>query len=137
MTLTEALTALHEAGWIKSPWLPGMLVRQHREEPDPGHAWRKLDLQQGWQGVPQGFAADYIGVPTTGDPDLTDPATVGCLLALLREASGRPDLTTHLHDGYWHTGPDGYEWGGPSAPTEVEAIAVALIALAGAGGERG
>jgi hypothetical protein len=36
-----------------------------------------------------------------GLPDLTDPATLGCVLALVREAWGAPHLTTEYIGGYW------------------------------------
>ena len=34
-------------------------------------------------------------------PDLTDPATLGCLLALVREAWGQDDLVAFRFDGQW------------------------------------
>ncbi len=37
-------------------------------------------------------------------PDLDDPATVGCLLALVRERWGDPSLAPLLIDGRWHIG---------------------------------
>ena len=51
--------------------------------------------------------------PRTGDaggdpahdsrlPDLTDHATLGCLLALVREAHGLPNATPVLHGWLWH-----------------------------------
>jgi len=60
-------------------WLPGVLTQFGRiyERPNgevvlSGRAWRMGDI------------------PTVSDllPDLTDPATLGCLLALVREAWG-------------------------------------------------
>lgn len=67
-------------------------------------------------------------------PDLTDPATLGCLLALVREAWGDP----HAHVWYnYQTG--GWVWtvngqsctvhvGVDQYPTEAEALVAALEA---------
>jgi hypothetical protein len=35
-------------------------------------------------------------------PDLTDPATLGCLLALVREAWGEPILSVAWAGGRWY-----------------------------------
>jgi hypothetical protein len=37
-------------------------------------------------------------------PDLTDPATLGCLLALVREAWGDPHASVWYDSEYWHHG---------------------------------
>ena len=70
-------------------------------------------------------------------PDLEDPATLGCLLALVRETWGRPALTTcpaGAPDGSvsWfvetldpHDG-DGYHVLSPRRATEAEALVDAL-----------
>ena len=58
-------------------------------------------------------------------PDLRDPATVGCLLAMVREAWGDPTLCTRFADGVWN--------GGYS--TEAEALVAALEAASNTGGE--
>ena len=39
------------------------------------------------------------GVPLL--PDLTDPATLGCVLALVREVWGQDDLVAFRFDGQW------------------------------------
>jgi hypothetical protein len=69
-------------------------------------------------------------------PDLTDPATLGCLLALVREAWVEPDLVAYHHQ--WS---DGESWWSitcehegaycdvtTEAPTEAEALVVWLEA---------
>jgi len=63
-------------------------------------------------------------------PDLSDPATVGCLLALVREAWGDPALYVMRAGGdealgVWHA-----RWGTSSrrGATEAEALVVALEA---------
>lgn len=61
-------------------------------------------------------------------PDLTDPATLGCLLALVREVWGRPLICTFAGgDGQWamHGMATGWE---PWHPTEAEALVAALEA---------
>jgi hypothetical protein len=63
-------------------------------------------------------------------PDLSDPATLGCLLALVREAWGIPSLSLSPWQGGWEfawaedgaVGPCGY-W-----LTEAEALVAALEA---------
>jgi hypothetical protein len=98
-------------GWR---WMPGMLIhaagteyRVPDRDHDPGAEdwWRKYT-----------------------HPDLTDPATLGCLLALVREAwepYGTTSVSTHRYDvGEWsiRTLPL------PMFPTEAEALVAALEA---------
>ena len=69
------------------------------------------------------------GVPVL--PDLTDPATLGCLLALVREACGDPSLSVLFdHDGRkWRVGrweDDGLALRCHHADTEAEALVVTL-----------
>ena len=63
-------------------------------------------------------------------PDLTDPATLGCLLALVREAWGDPTLCVVLDtsDGRWCVGrwEDGLAMRGRGGATEAEALVAAL-----------
>jgi hypothetical protein len=62
-------------------------------------------------------------------PDLSDPATVGCLLALVREAWGTAIIVSYLYDeGLWETmweGATAAGWCG-RGDTEAEALVAAL-----------
>ena len=71
-------------------------------------------------------------------PDLSDPATLGCLLALVREAWPKGEATTNIHANYsperghyrewtcyYCTGSD---WRQTHASTEAEALVAALKA---------
>ena len=113
MTLPLALARLHAAGRIKSPWLAGMLVRNF--------PWHKP------------FRVTENHNPTSDEwtPDLTDPATLGCLLALVREASGDEYLHTIFVRGSWWVMDGAWEPESlASARSEGAALSAALIALA-------
>jgi hypothetical protein len=88
---------------------------------------------KGWRWLP-GMADCWGGRVREGDgldratafPDLTDPATLGCLLALVREARGEPTyLPTCLdvHDEAWVVRPPG-----PWRQTRYESYASVLLA---------
>lgn len=75
----------------------------------------------------------YLPVPTSSDvlPDLDDPGTLGCLLALVREAWGCPHLSVVGTPGDWRIDAEG----GPvgirdlhSYRSEAEALVLALEA---------
>jgi hypothetical protein len=73
-------------GWR---WLPGMLARTTSTSKGAGDArvyWLHPEprlIHLGGNTWPLSMHGPYL-------PDLTDPATLGCLLALVREAWGRP-----------------------------------------------
>ena len=98
-------------------WLPGMLVQTAE-----GQSWR-LDECDEWAGQPPAAAFPE------GFPDLTDPATLGCLLALVREAWGCDSLTCQPLLPL--VGVHGWRVVGTSAKsghTEAEALVAALEA---------
>lgn len=60
------------------------------------------------------------------DPDLSDPATIGCLLALVREKHGDLSFHTHMVDGRWSA--HGLRTADFTGATEAEALVSALEA---------
>ena len=118
---------------VKHPafkWSAGM-----RAIDKDGHRWRILanigcpghhaqgeehaGYTSGWETI-----ADLLGAV----PDLTDPATVGCLLALAREVLGDSRLCVApvLYTWQWTIFPGDH----PLAPTEGEALALAILGAA-------
>jgi hypothetical protein len=63
----------------------------------------------GAEGVPYRYVSDDYAPPEGDDvaftdprlPDLTDPATLGCLLALVRDAHGNQCIHTSVDDEGW------------------------------------
>lgn len=108
-------------GWR---WLPGMLTQFGRADAD----------SETGKTVLNGVA--YGAVPAVADilPDFTDPATLGCLLALVRDAWGmhatvRNDSTTSAAPVRWwvQLGDDAQAIIG-DGPTEAHALVAALEA---------
>jgi hypothetical protein len=62
--------------------------------------WRWLPGMRWWAEDDRGrlddFQPEYMGRPLGAFPDLTDPATLGCLLALVRQAWGAPRALVRL-----------------------------------------
>jgi hypothetical protein len=60
--------------------------------------WRWIPGMRWWTEDDRGrlddFQPEYMGRPHDALPDLTDPATLGCLLHLVREAWGDPTIVT-------------------------------------------
>lgn len=123
MTLTDALRVLHEAGEIASPWMAGMATLDEDRILCSDHA-------DGLVFVDLGTAREWVDPAGLGQPDPTDPATKGCLLALLREATGDPTMfvspPSSGSEDWW------VRWSHPfsTGPTDGDAIAAALIARA-------
>ena len=91
-------------------WMPGMLVRY-----PTGYSERIED--------------DMLpGEIQISVPDLSDPATLGCLLALVREAWEDPCICTAVDNtgaGWWV---DGWQSSHDLHPTEAAALVAALEA---------
>ena len=83
-------------GWR---WLPGVLTQYGRAVETPGVV----------DEVRINFTAHSAPARLDPLPDLTDPATLGCLLALVREAWGDPTLVVEFRDSTVRPG-----WDGPS-----------------------
>ncbi len=115
---TLARRAVACRGWRL---MPGMLTDEGRRVM---HVWPD-DLGIHWSHIPESCVvrdADAL-------PDLTDPATLGCLLALVRDAWGMSGLSLMPWSDGWEyawrghdKGPCGYWF------TEAEALVAALEA---------
>lgn len=83
-------------------WMPGMLAVRIQspvffsEGADParlvGRSYRVIDVRAGTAGEPTVFCSGeaFPASSPAFAPDLTDPATAGCLLALVRQAWSAP-----------------------------------------------
>ena len=83
--MTDAQTALSRrvVACKGFRWLPGMLTDEGLRVVTVNEEHRYLHVHPGSLLLPtQGYTL----------PDLTDPATVGCILALVREAWGQPEM---------------------------------------------
>ena len=104
-------------------WMPGMYANWIGE--DVG--WRILSESSSWYDGEK--CEDSIPAGPNSLPDLTDPATVGCLLALVREAWGDPEM--HLVLGGAGSGESRVATVVlpiPAGRTEAEALVAALEA---------
>jgi hypothetical protein len=132
-------------------WMPGMLVKGGRfcrwNQGTVGRVKDNVAVVMTDNEDDEGWPADYIvslgSILVDGArcwnmlPDLTEPATLGCLLHLVREAWESPDIFMILPGSYWR-------WSAPSSTphwrfsarleqldcyqTEAEALVAALEA---------
>jgi hypothetical protein len=67
--------------------------------------WRWMPGMRWWTEDDRGrlddFQPEYMGRPPDALPDLTDPATLGCLLSLVREAWGDPYASSRWLQPAW------------------------------------
>jgi hypothetical protein len=71
--------------------------------------------------------ADCRPVPPADEyPDLSDPATFGCLLALVREAHGDPSFVVRCVAGLWYEESNKRALVARGSDTEAEALVAAL-----------
>ena len=123
--LIKALARLHAAGRIQRPWLNGMFVV---DSPSVTHP-------SGYSiGPPHRVYSKWLPPNARWRmSDIEEPATKGCLLALLREASGDPHLGTVFSVGEnksgWSIAWNDASRGPTVALSEGVALADALIAL--------
>jgi hypothetical protein len=99
-------------------WMPGMLTVTGYRLVRPQHGMWRIT-----QHAPENHLDCVDPARHNFVPDLTDPATVGCLLALVREAWGAEREVcewSHVHDQWSFLGETG--------DTEAEALVAALEA---------
>ena len=103
-------------------WMGGMLAR--------ADGWEPLRLAVEFLPyVWSGIAGDVVGhehAHNVGDdaaPVWADPATIGCLVAMAREATGDAEASCVVYAGQWHC-----DWHGNEtiAETEPEALLLAI-----------
>lgn len=132
MTLTQALRALHKAGKITNPWPRGLRVLWTSYAAAGrvvASSQRGIQILE-WEAAVERRTWGHDQVPAAFEIDLDDPATRGCLLELIREATDRPIAYAYKPLTAWvvcdHPGNPalGTGW------TEGEAIAAAIVRLA-------
>ena len=105
--------------WV---WMEGMKAIEHQ---NPA-TWVRLlwfDIHFRWNGCGEGGSWQRLTSKTMEHltPDLTDPAALGCVLALVRKAWGDPEACIfNERPGNWHL--VSVKGGVAHSPTEAEAL---------------
>lgn len=85
-------------------WMDGMKALYEYEDHTDWLCWRCTEHPDGFIKIgPHANGAEQFNQDAI--PDLTDPATLGCLLALVREAWDQPGISCGDMEGY-----DSYDW---------------------------
>ena len=117
-------------------WRPGMLILKENLE----DAYRFVDFSSESCVELGQLVTSYVGgssgfkTISSGDfysdavPDCSDPATIGCLVYLVRDLYKMPTIWTVERDGIWYTCWSGATHGGDfgSGVSEAEALVSAL-----------
>jgi hypothetical protein len=131
--MTTALTS--SPGWR---WMPGMRVQ--RVSDDTLYRIVIVAPSTIWDTVALLIADDYddayavtteeiVGECLLRNPDLTDPATIGCLAALARELYKSPTAhAVHMDGTWWISDEDDVFDDHSDYPTECEAWAALITA---------
>ena len=106
-------------------WMPGMLTTDNERVVEVDENVVEVDESDGTEYYRHVLVGAHP-IDISAAPDLTDPATIGCLLALVREAWGDDGITATIvrdaRDGdYWYLDP-------AFASTEAEVLVAALEA---------
>jgi len=100
-------------------WMPGMRAYS----PNLDRYWRvTIDPNTDELDGPDGGVTDWI-------PDLEDPATLGCLLALVRAAYNCPDIhiVPRTAQGTWHAKGSCFVCTGCEGYSEAEALVLCIF----------
>ncbi len=110
-------------GWR---WMPGMLALDSTAEEHPA---RVIDARRSVVYEDTDGAIHEAVVSRSDVPDLRDAATLGCVLALVREAWNMPRLALVCSNGRWRVIIDGLDVRFPiRAPARNNTEAAALVA---------
>ena len=85
-------------------WMPGMLAVHHQDYGNNGLDGRVIEIDDKEGPMWIGWGDLYLPLFEGSWPDLSDPATLGCLLGLVREAWGPAASVSVNMSGFWAVG---------------------------------